>query len=204
MRIETLIFAKAPVPGQVKTRLSRAVGPTASARIYERLLRRTVEQVVAADLGPVCLVATPDCTHPVLSALLRDHGLVGAVQNGGDLGERMFNAMQDALASRLPCILVGSDCLDLKAGDLRRAAGALRSGVDVVLGPSVDGGYVLIGARRLDRRLFHGIAWSTPGVMEQTRHAILALGWTHLELRWFRDVDVPRDLALIPRCWRVP
>lgn len=200
----TLIFAKAPVPGQVKTRLCRAIGARMAARIYVRLLERTVEQAVRASLGPVWLVGAPDCTHPVLADLVQCYGLVAAVQQGEDLGQRMLNAMRVADEAGSGSILIGSDCLDLDASDLRDAGEALASGAQVVLGPSGDGGYVLIGARRVDAGLFRDMPWSSPRVLQQTRHAILALGWSHRELRVFRDLDVARDLALIPRHWRLP
>ena len=199
-----LVFAKAPVPGEVKTRLSPAVGATVAAQIYRCLLQRTLEQACAANVGPVSLIATPDCTHPELRALASRYGLRTGIQRGANLGERMFNALSDGLDHSGKCLLLGSDCINLTAADVVEAAIALEHDKDAVLAPSGDGGYVALGTQRVDWRLFKDIRWSTSVVAAQTRDAILALGWQLHELRVLRDLDNPCDLALIPRAWWLP
>ena len=91
-------------------------------------------------------------------------------------------------------MLLGTDAPTVGADDLRAAANALADGADVVLGPAIDGGYWLIGARRVDASLFDGIAWSTSAVLAATRARIAALGWRLTEIGIHADVDVPSDL----------
>src|SRR2546422_4780404 len=86
---------------------------------------------------------------------------------------------------------------------LRRATRLLRGGCDVVLAPAEDGGYALIGARRVSRRLFDGIAWSESGVYAQTAERLLALGYRWCALRSVWDVDRPADLERL-RSLRLP
>jgi glycosyltransferase A (GT-A) superfamily protein (DUF2064 family) len=89
--------------------------------------------------------------------------------------------------------LIGSDCPALAPRHLRRADKALRGGADAVLAPAEDGGYVLIGLSRFDRRLFDGIAWGSAKVLEETRARLRALGWRWQELETLWDVDRPAD-----------
>ena len=123
--------------------------------------------------------------------LTRPHSLFkGArLQRGRDLGERMYRALSKA---KKPAILIGTDCPALAPADLRRAARWLRGGCDVVLAPAEDGGYALIGARRVSRRLFEDIAWSTPRVYAQTVEKLRGHRWRALRTVW--DVDRPEDL----------
>jgi glycosyltransferase A (GT-A) superfamily protein (DUF2064 family) len=90
--------------------------------------------------------------------------------------------------------VIGSDCPALHPGDLRRAARLLAGGCDVVLAPAEDGGYVLIGARRISPRLFSGIDWGSFSVFEQSVARLETLGYRWRALRRLWDVDRPEDL----------
>ena len=107
----------------------------------------------------------------------------------------MYRAFERTLRSHPYAVLIGSDCPALSRADLRAAARALRAGADAVLSPAADGGYALIGLRRVSRRLFDGIPWGGPQVMEQTRRRLKALRWRWRELRTLWDVDRPEDVA---------
>ena len=199
------VFAKAPVPGTVKTRLARAVGKTEAAAIHAELVERTLATAVAARtagiVGAIELWCAPDTHDPAFAAWRDRYRVRLATQAGNDLGERMRNALGDALDRGTPAILVGSDCPVLGPDYLACAASALRDH-DAVFGPAEDGGYVLVGlARRVDA--FAGITWSGPRVMETTRAQLLAqqASWQELPVLW--DVDNESDLvrwrALAPR-----
>jgi hypothetical protein len=99
--------------------------------------------------------------------------------------------------------LIGSDCPELRAADLRRAARLLAGGCDAVLGPARDGGYVLIGVRRLTPRLFEGIEWGGSGVYAATAQRLEAARYRWRALRPLGDIDRPEDLAGI-RWLRLP
>jgi len=188
-----VIFAKAPVPGKVKTRLVPALGAEGAAALAREMLERTVEEALATGLA-VELCGEPDAAewHEARP------GLALTAQGQGDLGERLAEAAGRALGGGA-VLLVGADCPELGEGRLRAAAQALEDH-DAVLHPAMDGGYVLLGLRRFDPSLFEGIAWSTAAVAAQTVARIEALGWSLHMGETLRDVDEPGDLATSPSC----
>lgn len=90
-------------------------------------------------------------------------------------------------------IIIGADCPALKAQDISEAAQALRGDFDAALSPAEDGGYVLIGTQKADRRLFDNVMWSSTQVMAQTRDNLRQLGWRWKELALQWDIDRPAD-----------
>ncbi len=179
-----LVFARAPLAGRVKRRLVPRLGERAAARLHLQLTRQALRTAAAAGCGPVELHLT------------RKHGLFRkiALQKGADLGERMHHALSRALRRHRAAILIGADCPALRPADLRRAARLLAGGCDVVLGPAEDGGYVLLGARRVSSRLFDGVEWGTSGVYADTVKRLDAAGYRWRALRLLWDVDRPQDL----------
>jgi len=188
-----VVFAKAPQPGKVKTRLVAAIGAEAAARLHARLVERALVTAITAGCGPVELHASP-AQHTFLRALARRHGIRLRRQAQGDVGERMYEAFRRGLRSHARMVLMGSDCPALAAADVRRAVRLLR-GCDAVIAPAEDGGYPLLGLARNSPALFGGVAWSTAAVMRQTRERLAALGWRWRELRTVWDVDRPEDLV---------
>ena len=192
-----MVFARAPIPGQAKTRLIPALGPDGAAELHRRLLLRTLETVRAATAGPLELWCTPTCEHPVFALCQERFGLTLRLQEGDGLGQRMQNAFTTALEQHSFAVLVGSDCASLDAAILEQAFRALTEGQDAVIAPAEDGGYVLLGLRRLHERLFTGVPWGDPVVAALTRSRMRALGWRYLELPHQWDVDIPSDLVRI-------
>lgn len=188
------VFARAPEPGRAKTRLIPALGAAAAAELSRRLARRTLEAALEAGLGRVELWCAPDARHPFFLDCARRYPISLAAQGAGDLGERMLRAFNALLGRSARALLIGSDIPAMTAQYLRRADAALASGCDAVLGPAEDGGYVLIGLRRVAPQLFTGIRWGEASVCEQTRARLeqLALRYRELEPLW--DVDRPEDL----------
>lgn len=174
--VAVLVFARAPIPGRVKTRLVPRLGEFGAARLHARLTAHALRTATAAGCGPVELHDTNR-------------------QRGSDLGERMHCALSGALRRHRAAIIIGSDCPALRPADVRRAARLLAGGCDAVLAPVEDGGYVLIGARRISPRLFAGIEWGGASVYAATvaRLDSLAYRWRALRTLW--DVDRPEDLA---------
>ncbi|MDG2410913.1 MAG: TIGR04282 family arsenosugar biosynthesis glycosyltransferase, partial [Halioglobus sp.] len=116
-------------------------------------------------------------------------------QRGKDLGERMFHALHERLAHFDCVILVGSDCPSIDADYLRQAIVALED-APVVLGPALDGGYVLIGARCVKESMFRNIPWGTERVLACTRVALRRAGLAFTELNALADIDRPEDMHL--------
>jgi len=194
-----IVFARAPEPGRVKTRLAPLLGEAGAARLYARLVAGTLGTALASGFGAVDLYCSPGIDHDFFIKSQRRFGVGLRAQGRGDLGERMYRAFRRALRSSPYVVLIGSDCPVLRPADLRAAARALRAGADAVLSPAEDGGYALIGLRRVSRRLFDGIAWSTPQVLAQTRRRLRRLGWRWQELRTVWDVDRPEDVARLKK-----
>jgi len=194
-----IVFARAPVPGRVKTRLAAAIGDAAAARLAAQMIERAVATALAAGTGPVELHCSPDTRHRLFRRLAARHGLRLRAQRGADIGVRMHHALSVALRRAPAAILIGSDCPALRASDLRRAARLLRAGAEAVLAPAEDGGYPLIGLNRCSPKLFAGIEWGGAGVIEATRVQLRELGWSWHELRELWDVDRPEDHARLRR-----
>lgn len=185
-----LVFAKAPVPGEVKTRLIPALGAPAAAELHARLARRTIETALSAHVAPVELWCSPDDAHP----FFRSFALPRRIQHGRNLGTRMAHAFDVTLAESHFAILIGTDCPALSGEYLRAAAEHLAQGEDAVLGPAEDGGYVLIGLRRHDPRLFEDVRWGTAQVLDATRARLEERGFRWHELPCLWDVDRVEDL----------
>lgn len=192
-----LVFAKAPVPGQTKTRLIPALGAEGASALHEKLVRHTLTTATQANLAPVELWCSGDLDHPFFSSCLQHFPLTLKPQHGADLGERMGNTFSDTLMHSPYALLIGTDTPSLGKDDLRDALMNLKAGYECVLNPAEDGGYVLIGLRRMDVQLFSDIVWGRESVLHETRKRLQRLGWRWRENRSHRDIDRPDDL---PSC----
>ena len=188
-----IVFARAPQPGHVKTRLIPLIGAEGAAALHVRLLKLTLETARAAGFRRIELHGAPDCDDPFFRFCAGHYGVALVPQTAGDLGTRMLAAFEAALAAHARVLLVGSDCPALTARHLRRAERALRDGADAVLGPCEDGGYALIGLRRVHASLFENVTWGSGTVMAETRARIAALEWRCHELETLWDVDRAED-----------
>lgn len=195
-----IVFAKAPVPGRVKTRLAAAIGGHAAARLASRMLDETLKQAVASGVGPVELCCDPDESHPAFLQAREIHGVALTRQAEGDLGARMREALERALRSHARALLIGTDCPQLHKGHLRAAAGMLLERSAVFM-PTFDGGYFLVGLSTAIPGLFDGIDWSTDRAMRQTRAHLDRLGIAAGMLAAIADIDEPKDLHLVPEEW---
>jgi rSAM/selenodomain-associated transferase 1 len=188
-----LLFAREPKPGDVKTRLHETLGKDRSYDLYCALFRYQAARLTRCGLAPCDLWVTSNREHPLFTEFFLPDGIY--LQSGGDLGARMHHAANVALAGSAGVLLVGADCPSVDAPYLEQALASLDRGVDVVVGPAEDGGYVLLGLRESHSELFREIPWGTNRVMELTRARLveLRLEWEELESRW--DVDRQEDLA---------
>ena len=190
MRPTIIVFAKAPVPGRVKTRLGLA--PEQASRLHERFVRATVELVTGLD-------ADVELHTDIATEAWRDLPVRRRLQESGDLGARMYAVMfgaswESRASSMRSChvMIVGSDAPTVPKAHLVKL---LDSTADIALGPAEDGGYYAIACRRLHPAMFRGVEWSTRETLNQTIEAARACGLTvELGEPWF-DVDRPEDLA---------
>ena len=179
-----IVFARAPLAGSVKTRIAQRIGDAAAARLHRTLVLAAVQTAHAARCGPVELHVTR------CHAFFRTLGVPLRLQRGVDLGSRMYRA----LASHRRAILIGADAPALMPADIARAARWLQGGTDVVLAPAEDGGYALVGTRRVTPALFTAVEWGGAQVLAQTLRNASRAGLRCKLLRAVWDVDRPEDL----------
>ncbi|MBV6272515.1 TIGR04282 family arsenosugar biosynthesis glycosyltransferase [Alcaligenaceae bacterium CGII-47] len=191
--VHIVVLAKAPVSGQVKTRLIPALGAQGAADLARDMLYNTLGHALAAGVGPVELCASPPEHDPAWQAIVLPATVSWSDQGAGDLGARMARAAQRIIATRSAILLIGTDCPKLDATAIRHAASVLAQ-YDAVMAPSFDGGYTLLGLNQFDPSIFTDIAWSTAEVASITRQRLTQLGWRTYSLPMMHDIDIPDDL----------
>jgi hypothetical protein len=195
-----VVFAKAPEPGRVKTRLIPALGAAGAADLAGRMLTHTLGEALAAGVGPVELCAAPTPADRAWQKIDIPAAVRWSDQGEGDLGQRLCRAAARIAGTGCPLLLIGTDCPALTAPHLREAALALTR-ADATLLPAGDGGYVLLGLNRYHPSLFEAIPWSTGAVAEATLGRIAALGWSVERGAELPDIDEPTDLCWLPAAW---
>lgn len=203
MSTALIVFAKAPVAGQAKTRLIPALGPEGAAGLAKRLLEHALRQAGGLPVDHWELCVSPDTRHPAFEQAVADtRGRLRLTPQGeGDLGERMHRAFERALATHRKALLIGTDAPALTSAVLQAAEQALEHH-EAVFVPALDGGYALVGLTRPVPALFHGMPWSTPQVMTETRGRARQAGVKWAELAPVADIDEPPDLIHLPKAWR--
>lgn len=196
VRPSIILFAKAPVPGRVKTRL-RGLSPALAARLHAAFVRDAFEMLRSFEPR-----ADLELHTDVFTDEWNDLEVARFLQAGGDLGDRLLAALQAGLAAGRPqVIIVGSDAPTLPACHVARL---LDSAADVMLGPAEDGGFYAIACRRTDPRMFAGVAWSGPQTLADTVKAAKACGLSvELGEPWF-DVDTIEDLRRLAASLSLP
>jgi len=189
-----LVFAKTPIPGYVKTRLIPELGAMGAAELYKKMLHRTLDIARQSKFNSIELWCIPDETHPDIADCKQKYFLDVKIQEGNDLGERMWFAFERALERYQYAVLIGCDCPELSVFDLNHACTILKSNHDAILGPVEDGGYHLIGLRKNCRQIFTGIEWGQADVAAITRLRMKELDWIWNELPTKWDVDSIEDI----------
>jgi uncharacterized protein len=155
----------------------------------------TCRQLLDYGFGDVELFVAGDSRHELFSLCSAMGVSQVSQQQGTDLGQRMYNAMRCGLAQYTSVVLVGSDCPGIDPAYLALAVAALDT-APVVVGPSTDGGYVLLGARVITPDIFQGIPWGTDQVYAKTCVALTSAQLDWVELPWLTDIDTPKDLLV--------
>lgn len=189
-----IIFAKVPELGKAKTQLAVSVGNEKALEIYQALLSHT-HAVTSSISQDKIVYYTP---HIVTDDQWEGDIFHKALQSAGDLGERMQQAFAQGFAQGYSRIcIIGTDCFELTTQHLTDAFTALHEH-DVVLGPSQDGGYYLLGMNQLYTSLFSNKEWSTESVAENTRDDVTQLALSLKELPVLNDIDTVEDLKQSP------
>ncbi|WP_250658631.1 TIGR04282 family arsenosugar biosynthesis glycosyltransferase [Alkalimarinus coralli] len=189
-------FAKWPRLGQVKTRLAKRLGEQAAYDAHIELTQTVMRNLTSSGVGSVELwfdqSRADNADSLVLKRRCQEMSIPVLFQKGENLGERMFHGLSRGLENFGSVIIVGSDCPTVNKAYLEKAAKALQTN-DLVLGPAEDGGYVLIGARKVQPSLLDGIKWGEGDVLQSTINNAKRLGLSCqlLETTW--DVDEYED-----------
>jgi hypothetical protein len=194
MQTAVVIMAKQPQPGAVKTRLCPPLSPHAAAALYEAFLRDKIAQVGTLKAAHAVIAYTPETAHDFFATLAPQFLLLP--QHGNDLGARLANIFAHLFAAGYTGVLaIDSDTPTLPTEYLQQAVERVAlPQTDVVLGPSDDGGYYLIGLRTLHPELFEDIPWSTAAVLPETRRRAAAKRLTVTDLPVWFDIDTSADL----------
>ena len=188
-----LIFVKYPEPGKVKTRLRPGLSAEQAARISKAMAEDVVSLHTGTDLYDTVICFTPEEARQNLCSWLGGQARL-MPQAGLDLGERQANAFRQAFeAGYTRAVIIGTDCIGITPEDVVRAFEAL-GGADIVVGPSEDGGYYLIGAGRPHEALFDNIDWSTEAVLGTLLDNAGRAGIAHNLLGVKYDVDSFEDV----------
>jgi len=196
-RRRLVIFTRYPEPGKVKTRLISALGREGASDLHKTMTENTLRWAKSLSRSDSKLL---EIHFDGGTSRLMEQWLGGGIsyipQGHGDLGERMARIFQDSFEQKKKqVIIVGTDCPQLNAFHVKIAFDALGN-YDLVLCPTTDGGYCLIGLRRMVPELFESITWGTETVFRSTLERAKQQGLSVLTLEPLEDVDIPKDLPL--------
>ena len=183
-----IIFTRNPELGKVKTRLSKSTGDQVALEIYKFLLNKTNQVTKQVSADKIVYYSEKITKHDIWSSNLYKK----EVQHGSDLGAKMKNSFQAAFENKYDkVLLIGSDLYDLEHCHIYEAFKKLDTN-DVIIGPASDGGYYLIGLKKLHPKIFKNKNWGTSTVREDTLKDLEKVD-VHL-LPILNDVDVIEDI----------
>ena len=189
------VFAKAPVKGRVKTRLFPSISEQQACDVHEKLLEHCLSNTHHDDWQRQ--LWSTDTQHPFIQSCEKKYSIPLCLQQGSDLGEKMYLAASESLKTFSYVIIIGTDCPTLNANYISEAVSRLKAGANVVLGPAVDGGYVLIGLSVDIESIFKDMQWGNEQVLSHTRQRLREAGISWEELAVQRDIDRPEDLDFL-------
>ncbi|MFZ3207928.1 MAG: TIGR04282 family arsenosugar biosynthesis glycosyltransferase [Geobacteraceae bacterium] len=196
MKQALIIFARQPLPGQVKTRLTPPLTPEEAAELYRGMLLDILARTRAL-VGVERLLFHSGESEADKYFRRTSPDLPIFPQIGSDLGERMTAAFETAFAlGHKRVAIIGSDSPDLPLDFIAAAFTELASGRhEAIFGPTEDGGYYLIAMSRLRRELFQGITWGSGTVLKDSLRQADSAGIKVALLQCWYDVDTASDLA---------
>lgn len=187
-----IIFTRNPVLGKVKTRLAKTVGDKTALDIYTFLLKKTKEITLDSPCDKVVYYSEKIIKNDIWNC----NSFRKEVQSGEDLGAKMKNSFYDAFENNYrKVVLIGSDIYDLESYHINEAFKKLDTN-DVVMGPALDGGYYLIGLKKMHPKIFDNKRWGSSTVRKDTLKNLEKVD-VHL-LPILNDVDVIEDIEHHP------
>lgn len=188
MKSVLLVFARSPIKGEVKTRLGNEIGSEKSYWVYLQLLKKIAKNISNKNQDIILFQSKP---NKKLESIF-DNAKKFLVQNGSDLGKKMLSAFQWAFNEKYKnVILIGTDLWRIDENMIIRARNVLEN-KDFVIGPTFDGGYYLIGMKKMKKEIFQNIPWSTNQVLSETLKKIKDNSIYFLDIE--NDIDEFIDL----------
>lgn len=185
-----VVFAKAPIPGEVKTRLTPFLTADKAAALHRHLIKHTLRTV--ASLPDYNIELWVGSQHSWWQELAVQYDLAVFQQRGENLGERMSFALESALQRSAQVVIVGTDCPAISPQYLQQAFDGIEQH-GIVIGPADDGGYVLLGLNQPLPILFNKIPWGSADVFATTVARLQQAQLHWFELESLMDIDRPED-----------
>ncbi|HLM03531.1 MAG TPA: TIGR04282 family arsenosugar biosynthesis glycosyltransferase [Pyrinomonadaceae bacterium] len=193
MKRAIIIMAKAPIAGTVKTRLEPHLSAERCARLAECFLRDTINKAKSLKIQLI-LAYSPAAEIDYFRQIAGENTQL-VEQKGDNLGEKMFSAFEFALARDTDAaVMIGTDSPTFPVDFIERAFELLETGSEAALGKTGDGGFYLLGLRRLDAGIFRRVEWSSAKTFTQVRENIMNLNWRLREVSGWYDIDEAKDL----------
>jgi len=192
-----ILFTRFPEPGSTKTRLIEKLGPEGAAGLQQQMTEWIAAEIAGLQgSGAITAEIHYEGGDAAKMAQWLGPRFIYRKQEGGDLGRRMAIAFRSAFADHMQqVVIMGSDCPAITAAVIDKALRKLTE-CDLVLGPTFDGGYYLIGLNRMEESLFQGIDWGTKEVLAQTVERAGQANLAVCLLEKLHDVDRPEDLDI--------
>ena len=186
-----IILIRNPVLGCVKTRLAADIGRFNALNVYKTLLSYTRKITNSIDSSRLLFYSDfIDFNDDWEDGIYQKY-----LQSGNDFGEKMLNAFNIALTQHELVVIIGSDCFELNSEIIELAFKKLKN-FDVVIGPAKDGGYYLMGLKKVYPELFQGKKWSTDSVLSETINTVKSLELSYSLLPVLGDIDTLQDLKI--------
>ena len=187
-----LVFAKAPVAGEVNTRLIPDIGVEAATELQSELVHSRLRNLHQERLCETQLWCAPDIGHEFFQGCKKQYDVTLFAQRGDDLGARMSSAIKESLRNYKRVVLIGTDAPSLTSNHIEQSISKLADN-DVVITPAEDGGYVLIGMSRHCHAVFQSVPWGTDRVLACTRENFKVNDLIYDELETCWDIDRVED-----------
>ena len=193
--IPLYLFAKAPLPGRVKTRMQPQLSEAQSAQLATLMLKQTVEKVSRFWPGKLILTVSPSINHALFDQLAHHYNLPLEAQVDGDLGSKMLHVLGQGIEQFGSAVVMGCDVPQITNKILLQVHARLVE-KQPIIGPASDGGFYLLGLNRMVPGIFAGVDWGSRQVIARVCQNFQHLGMALSHCSELRDIDNWDDL-----CW---
>ena len=196
--IPLYLFAKAPRPGQVKTRLQPQLTAEQSALLAQTMLQHSVHKVMEHWRGKLVLAVTPTMDYPQFRTLSKRYSLDLELQIHGSLGDRLYHVLAKGISKSGCCVVMGCDVPHIDGSVLRQVYHRLCNGENII-GPAMDGGFYLLGLNRIESEIFENVSWGKDSVYQSVCDNLADFNFDIGHCQTLRDIDTLDDLKWLAK-----